>query len=568
MSMNIYRGSVLYIAVFIILAVVLSGILISGNLPASETISSQVSKDIRNRVVAGFPQRVTIRGKTINASAFLPLFYDRRLYRPVWSNDKGLLPSVYSLLKVVRKAHEEGLRPEDYYHIIAIESVLNEIRLNQNKKIPPKAGRLADLDLLLTDLFFMYGCHLLSGKVNPETVEPEWFANRRNVDIVEILENVLAENQIEKELKNLLPPYPGYSLLKDSLKRYREIDSKGGWPAIPAGNKMQKGDSGERVVLLHNRLVLTGDFISQEVKNIYFFDEDIAKAVRRFQERHGLSVDSIVGPATLASLNVPVHERVRQIELNMERWRWLPHDLGQRYILVNIAGFELDLVEKSETMLKMRVVVGKQYRQTPVFSGRMTYLVLNPSWHVPVNIAVKDKLPLILKDAGYLSGENIKIFEKWGTEKKEIDPKTVDWSKVTADNFHYRLVQEPGPSNALGRIKFMFPNSFNVYLHDTPSRELFSKTVRSFSSGCIRIEKPVELAEYLLKDAPEWTAEKIRSVIEKGKEQIILLRNPVPVHVIYWTAWANNDGSINFRDDIYGRDKKLLLALKEKPPSK
>ncbi len=567
MNVTINRGSLLYAVICIILPVTLSVEPAYSSSSASGTISSEVSKGIRNRVSAGFSGRITIKEDVIYAPALLPLFYERRAYLPAWSNDGGLLPYVNSLIKAVRKAYEEGLRPEDY-HLITIETILKEIRRDEIRKKPPDAGKFVNLDLLLTDSFLLYGTHLLSGKVNPETIDPEWFADRRKVNMVEVLEKSLAENRIESGLKDLLPPYREYSLLKEALKRYRKIASAGGWPAVPDGPKMQKGDVGDRVIALCERLALTGDFASQEADSSDVFSEDLDKAVRKFQERHGLYVDGVVGTATLSSLNVSVYERINRIKLNMERWRWLPQDLGQRYIIVNAAGFKLDLIEDGNTVMTMRVVVGKHYRKTPVFSGKMTYLVLSPYWHIPANIAVKDKLPLIRKDSGYLSRENIRVFRGWGARTEEVDPQTVDWTKVTPRNFHYRLIQQPGPLNALGRIKFMFPNRFNVYLHDTPSRELFARTVRSFSSGCIRIEKPIELAEYLLKDKPKWTKDEILSEIKKRKERIVPLKNPVPVHVLYWTAWANNDGSINFRNDIYVRDESLSRALKGKPSSR
>lgn len=215
----------------------------------------------------------------------------------------------------------------------------------------------------------------------------------------------------------------------------------------------------------------------------------------------------------------------------------------------------------------MKVVAGRDYRRTPVFSDKMTYLVLCPYWQVPTGITVKDILPEIRKDPGYLTQKNIKVFQGWGADAREIDPQTVDWSQITAKTFNYRFRQEPGPNNALGRVKFMFPNKFNVYLHDTPSRELFEKTKRAFSSGCIRIEKAIEMAEYVLRGDPKWRRETILAAIEKWTELTVRLPEPIPVHILYWTAWANEDGSIQFRHDIYGRDVLLGEALKEKPPA-
>ena len=257
---------------------------------------------------------------------------------------------------------------------------------------------------------------------------------------------------------------------------------------------------------------------------------------------------------------------MRQIELNMERWRWLPQTLGERYILVNIANFALDVVERGRSVLAMRVVVGKPARRTPFFSAEMTYLVLNPHWYVPPTIAIQDKLPLIRRDPGYVSRQNFKLFRHGEGGVTRVDPRSVDWSSVSARNFPYQLRQDPGPRNALGRVKFMLPNPYHVYLHDTPARELFAKTERAFSSGCIRLESPMELAEYLLKDDPQWPRQKIVASSQRGTEQVIQLPTSIPVHLLYWSAWTNEHGVVHFRKDIYDRDKVLDKALMELYP--
>ena len=337
---------------------------------------------------------------------------------------------------------------------------------------------------------------------------------------------------------------------------------------VPDGPKLQKGDRNERVAALRSRLIVSGDFEpGNTVSDTDLFDEALEQALKGCQERHGLDVDGIVGRATLGALNVSAEDRVRQIGLNMERWRWLPQDLGERYILVNIANFELDVIEQDQLVMAMRIIVGRDYRRTPVFSDKMTYLVLSPYWQVPPTIAMKDKLPLIKKDPEYLIKENMRVFLGWGADAKEIDPRTIDWSTIDAKNFRYRLRQDPGPRNALGGTKFMFPNKYDVYIHDTPSRELFAKATRAFSSGCIRIEKPIELAEYLLKEDPQWTRETILAAIDKRLEKTVKLSKPIILHLLYWTAWASEDGSVQFRDDIYGRDKRLNEALREQPPA-
>jgi murein L,D-transpeptidase YcbB/YkuD len=474
---------------------------------------------------------------------------------------------VDALIKTIHEADFRGLKPSDY-HLSKIEVILKEARKNQNEGKALVPGILIDLDLLLTDAFLIYSSHLLAGCINPETIYPEWSGGScREADLTKLLQTALDSNQIEETLKNLLPTQPEYIRLRQALARYRDIAAKGGWRIVPDGLKMQKGHRGVRVVKLRERLIAE-ESPDQELHNSSdLFDDDLEQTVREFQKRYGLKVDGIVGPQTLAALNVPVNERVRQIELNMERWRWLPQNFSQRYILVNIANFELDVFENGKTVMTMRVVVGKRYRRTPVFSGKMTYLVLSPYWYIPRSIAVQDILPMVHKDPDYLIKQNIKVFQGWGAETKEFSSKTIDWTKITDENFNYRFRQEPGPNNSLGRVKFIFPNKFNVYLHDTPHRELFAKSVRTFSSGCIRVEKPIELAEYLLRDSHEWTREDILAAIDKGIEKTVWLPEPIEVHLLYWTAWANEDGSIQFRNDIYGRDKLLDDALRKEPPT-
>jgi murein L,D-transpeptidase YcbB/YkuD len=334
---------------------------------------------------------------------------------------------------------------------------------------------------------------------------------------------------------------------------------------VPAGATLREGEAGERVDALIDRLIASNDL--EDMPHPATFDATVALAVRRFQARHGLTDDAVVGQQTLHALNVPIQERIDQIIVNLERWRWLPEDLGDYYIIVNIAGFRLDVVENETSILDMRVVVGQPYRRTPVFSDRIRYLVLSPYWEIPPSIAVRDKLPLVKRDPGYLATQGYELLSGWGDQERAIDPAEVDWSRVTAQNFSYRMRQRPGPYNALGAVKFMFPNKFAVYLHDTPSRELFGQTARAFSSGCIRLERPFDLAELLLGDQADWTRSAIETAAGAGSEQTVRLTRPVPVHLLYWTAWTDPSGGvIQFRDDIYGRDDPVLRELREMPP--
>ncbi|MGB2804793.1 MAG: L,D-transpeptidase family protein [Candidatus Zixiibacteriota bacterium] len=534
--------------------------------PAAQGVSDQADELVRTRVeAAGTPPRITVARELIHASVALPLFYERRGYRLVWSGENGPLPLADTLILSLHEADAEGLRPSDY-HLTKVRSIIQDLRQGWGSNDPGRLHKLVDLDLLLTDAFLVYGSHLLVGRVNPETIDPEWVANRRQADLAEILGRTVRTGRVAESLRNLLPPQPGYGRLKQALAECRKIDSIGGWPKVPHGPKLQKGDRGPRVAALRDRLAASGGMVPEQGDTAELFDDGLEEAVRRFQRRHGLQDDGVVGPASLAALNVTAEERARQIEINLERWRWLPQDLGEAYVLVNIANFELDVVKEDHPLMTMRAIVGKDYRRTPVFSDKITYLVLSPYWHVPPKLAVQDVLPQAHKDPNYLVSQKIRVYLGWGGDSKEINPKDIDWSKVTARNFAYRFRQDPGPKNALGRVKFMFPNKFDVYLHDTPSPELFGKAERTFSSGCIRIEKPIDLAEYLLRDDPKWRREEILAAIGRGVEQTVQLPHPVPIHLLYWTAWADEDGSVYFRKDIYDRDRLLDEALRERPP--
>ncbi|HEX3033749.1 MAG TPA: L,D-transpeptidase family protein [Thermodesulfobacteriota bacterium] len=531
----------------------------------AETLSKQVRQYLRNRIDApGTPQIILVEGEPIYSSAMLLHFYERRTFQPVWSDDKGPLPQADALTNEIRQADREGLRPNDY-HLDKIETILNDVHKKQIEKKLLNPSELADLDLLLTDAFLTFSSHLLAGCTNPELFDSKRYTDPRESNLVLVLETALSSNKIEEVLRNLLPSNPAYTRLRQALMRYREIAATGGWHVVPYGSTIRAGDRGERVETLRTRLIAEGYLDQKPIRNKDLLDDDLEQAVRAFQKRHGLEVDGAVGPATLGALNVSAQERVRQIEIHMERWRLLPHNLGQRYVIVNVPSFQLYVVEDGQIIMTMNAVVGQLYWRTPVFSTKMTYLVLNPSWNIPRSIAIQEVVPIIRKNPGYLTEHKIRVFQGSGAKTQRIDPKTIDWSKVSARNFRYRFRQDPGPKNPLGRVKFMFPNEFNVYIHDTPSQELFSKTERCFSHGCIRIEKPIDLAEYVLRSDPRWTREKILSEIETGKEKVVPLPEPIPVYILYLTAWVDEEGTVQFRKDLYGHDRETNEDFCENP---
>lgn len=521
----------------------------------SLSLESETSRLLRGRSEAlrtGAP--AVAAGERLLARTALPRFYDARVFEPAWTDEAGLR-AYRQLTTAIEASVEHGFDPE-HYHLSAMRPLAASVRAGT-----AVAADSADFDLLASDAFMTLGSHLLVGRINPETVNPEWVANRRSAELHSVLTEALRTRDIAGSLAGLAPPQPRYAALLREVDRLRSIDEAGGWPPVADGPTLEVESTGPRVTALLGRLGLSTTTEGEDV-----FTEDVAAAVRTFQQRHGLDVDGRVGPATLRALNVSAEARVRQIEANLERFRWLPADLGRRHIEVNIAGFDVRVIEDREVVRRHRAVVGRMYRETPMFTGQMTYMVLAPYWHVPPTIAAVDKFPAIQRDPSTIAAQRMTLLSQ--TTNEPVDPAVVDWASLDGRSFNrsYRLRQEPGPTNALGNVKFMFPNAHNVYLHDTPSRELFDRTVRNFSSGCIRIEDPLGLAEYLLADQSGWSREEIDRVVAGRVERAVRLTAPLPVHLLYWTVWAESDGSIHFRDDIYGRDRAVLAALAQGPP--
>ncbi|MFH1278819.1 MAG: L,D-transpeptidase family protein [Candidatus Eisenbacteria bacterium] len=500
-------------------------------------------------------------GERVHAAETAVPFYRARGMGPAWVASGGGGTAAEELIRSIERAGEEGLRPGDY-HLEALRDLLR-----RSEEAGPLGNEdLVDLDILLTDAWLLYGAHRVSGRVNPETIDAEWVAKRREVDLAAALEGALAAGRVAEALDDLLPDAPGYGRLREAFAKYRKIAASVDWDTVAAGEMIHPGDQGPRVLGMRFLLYKVGDLDTTAVPVPDLYDRGLAAAVRRFQARHGLDADGVVGPKTIEALNTPPSKRARQILLNLERWRWLPQDLGPRHLRVNIADFRLQAVENGRPVLDMAVIVGRDYRRTPVFTGTMTYLVLNPTWEVPHQLAVMDVLPEIRKDPSYVERLRFQVFAGWGGTDGPLDPDDIDWGALSRGSFPYRLRQLPGPANALGRVKFMFPNRFSVYLHDTPAKELFRKPERAFSSGCIRVERPLDLARYVLRGYPLGNETALETAIGTGEERTVKLPVPIPVHLLYWTAWVDEEGAEHFRRDIYGRDRLLDEALREDPP--
>ncbi len=518
-------------------------------------------------VVADLRDRLSDRSPLVEADSvilqsprWLEIFYQDRDYQPAWLDERGQLGRlVEQLLAVIDNASRDGLQSADY-HRMELQQRLRSLRI----AYAPTVRQLADVELLLSDAFFTYAEHLTAGRLNPRQIHDSWILQPRSRDLARVLTAALERRDIDQTLGELLPSHPGYARLRDTLAHHRQLAREGGWPTVPVGEHLEVGVHSMRVATLRARLQASGDlsFDDSHVQHVnadfeQLFDADLEQAVRRFQARHGLAVDGVVGPQTLNALNVPITTRIHQLELNLERLRWLPEDLGQRYILVNIPAQRMWVIEDGQVVIDSRVVVGQRSRATPVFTEQMSYLVFSPYWHIPRSIAVRDKLPLLQRDPYALQADRIRIF----SAGQEIDPGTVDWQQVTARNFDFRMRQEPGSRNALGGVKFMFPNRHNVYIHDTPGRSLFNRSQRALSSGCVRTDAPVELAEYLLHDQPDWSPERITWAMQQRRERRVNLTEPIPVHLFYWTAWVDEHNVVHFHDDIYHQDVALNQAL-------
>ncbi len=469
--------------------------------------------------------------------------------------------NIDQMLFVLRNIYREGLHPEDY-HLSAIEKQANKIILSTKVEV----GDIARLELLLTDAFLQLSLRLAVGNSDAETIDPQWKALRRVIiiDWGKFIDTTLQNHHIIVNLQKLTPRHHEYINLKRALADYRKLEEKGGWGRFNTGSlKLEEGMWHPDIALLRKRLSFTQGYIEDTNDDINLFDQSLYEQVMLFQLRNGLTADGVVGKSTIEAMNIPVEDRIALIEANLERWRWLADDFGERYIKVNIANFDLQIIEKDDVVFKTESIVGIADRKTPVFSSTMTYLILNPDWTVPPTILNTDIIPSVINNPDYLAIKNLKILRVDGSE---VDPLSVDWKNIVTNGFPYRMHQEPGAGNALGRVKFMFPNRYSVYIHDTPHRNLFQRTDRSFSSGCIRVNNPLALAAWLMKDNPAWTPAQIKNVIDQGKERIVNLASPIQVHILYLTAWASDDGLVYFRKDIYNRDQPLLAALKQAPP--
>ncbi|MSP66890.1 MAG: peptidoglycan-binding protein [Alphaproteobacteria bacterium] len=508
-------------------------------LPAAAAAADAEPAAIAARLGAA---EVAIPGAKRLALERLRAFYAGRDHRPVWSGSGEGRADAAAALAVLAAADRHGLDPARY-HAAAIATRSDAI----------------EAELLLSDGLMRYFADMGSGRIDPSRLGPEDYAKPAPTDGAAALGAAL-QGGLQAALARAAPAAPDYGRLLQALAAARALADAGPWPTLDDGQKLRPGDAGSRAQQLCRRLRASSE-TRQACDQITSYTEALARDVRAFQARHGLAPDGVVGEATRARLNLQPGDLAEIIALNLERWRWLPWDLGRRHVLVDMAAFDLRLMEDGREVMAMPIVVGRAYFHTPIFSSAITHLVLNPTWHVPPRIAREVLLPRIKEDPDYLGANGFRVFAAAPEGRREVDAAAVDWERLGIRHFPYVLRQQPGPKNALGRIKFELPNPFVVYLHDTPDHSLFRQRVRAFSSGCIRLARAADLALYLLQGREPWSATTLAEAIAAGHTRTIALPAPLPVHLVYFTAFVDAAGALRFHDDIYGRDQKLRAAL-------
>lgn len=521
--------------------------------PLTYKLDTLIVADLNPIQAAIFEQTNELKkGKTvkkITGNTYLTDLYTKNNFSPLWKSSKNRT----DLIQIIEAAYFEGLNPDDY-HIKQIKTYRNEL----TKGKPANAKNMAIADILMTNALLTYSAHLVQGKVDPTGLDPTWNYNKRSFPDAS---DVLVLNKLENEtllegIETIKTTIPLYKKLKYWFSKYDSINKAGDdlkqieYP----GSSLRIGDSSKVVSELKIHFNTYG--VSSENTNP-IFDEELEFALKEFQLYNGLEDDGIAGKKTFDALNLSVKERMNIIKVNLERCRWLDSNLPADYLLVNIADFNLYLWRNNEIIYKSRVVVGKEKHETPVFTSKIKYIVFNPTWTLPYSIASKETLPKLKKDPHYLSKNNMTLLRN-GTI---VNPSTINFKEYSTNTFPFTVIQEPGLNNALGQVKFIFPNKYSVYLHDTPSKSFFNRNERAFSHGCIRVQNPLTLAEYLLKDQ-NYDQGKIQEVLETKKITEVNLKKPLPVMLMYWTCYENQiDNRLYFFTDVYNRDKKLLQEL-------
>lgn len=475
--------------------------------------------------------------------AALAEFYAERDYQPVWMVDGAYTPQARAVMTRIAAADEDGLDPAAYRLPPATIGATT----------PAGAEIAASVDLVLSQAVLLYARQAYAGRLDPSSISKLITIKPLLPDPIEVLSTVSSASDGATAIASFNPPHEGYLRLKKALAEARATETGPRLARVPEGKSMKLGLADPRVPLLRARLEVPAPSEAPEV-----YDEALAAAVKSFQSSKGLTADGIAGNATVAYVNGTGRSHTAEIIANMERWRWLPRDLGAFHIMANVPEYLVRVVENGEVVHTTRTVVGKMTNQTPIFSDQMESIVVNPSWNVPASITTKEMLPAARRDPSYMSRKGYQVLANVDGKYRPIDPQMVDWSNVNPRQIMIR--QPPGDDNALGSVKFLFPNEHAVYLHDTPSKSFFKRDSRALSHGCVRVQDPLEFADVLLAHQGGWTKQRLRKMIG-GKEKWINLPNRIPIHLTYFTAFVGDSGSLETRPDVYGFNARVEKAL-------
>jgi murein L,D-transpeptidase YcbB/YkuD len=460
----------------------------------------------------------------------LKKFYADRKYAFAWYDQKGLIEQSGDLYNRVMNINDEGL-PEKILYMDDFKLMM-ETADSSGQSVEQESEH----ELMLTAQYFNYARNVWAGVPENVTTQLEWFVPRKKIDYNHFLDSLLNAMRNGKPITE--PVHPQYNLLKVYLKKFREFEKNNSWVQVKTDKKkLQKGDSGEAIVQIRRKLFMSKDLTGDTTSPV--FDDELEAAVKKYQYRYGLTEDGVVGPSILREMNTPIQRRIEQLIVNMERARWVTPNPASNYLLVNIPQFKLSVFENDSLAWDCNVVVGKEVHKTVVFRGDLKYVVFSPYWNVPPSIMKNEILPALKRNPNYLKTHNM----EWNGNQ---------------------IRQKPGGSNSLGLVKFLFPNSYNIYLHDSPSKPLFKEEKRAFSHGCIRVSEPRKLALYLLRHDPSWSEQKVDAAMSAGKEQYVTLKETIPVNIVYFTAWVDAKGRLNFRDDVYKRDARLMETIFQK----
>lgn len=519
------------------------------NFIATPPSDSQIENSVRQQVSWMLEAFTPIAGQALPNKTVLEA-YEFRDFDPIWIKGTQLDMAIYKLVDTLENARSHGLNPV-HYHLDALKEYL-EVK-------NPSSQQLAELDVIATIALSSYAHDLSNGRYEPQLIDPNWRLDAPSKDWQNLLFLDSPSNMVNY-LPTLAPRHPDYQVLQNWLVFYQETSQKEGDIRVRVGVPLRLGDEGPRVAQLRARLVQLGDirFTTRKVNEDYF-DKDLRKALIRFQKRHHLTADGAAGARTIQMLNIPLEQRAKQIAYNLERWRWLPSQLEDNRVWVDLTDYTAHIFLNGQSE-SMKVIIGKPERKTNVFYGKMTYMVTNPTWRVPMRIARENLLPKLQDNPNYLAENGYHVYSSWSIGAKRLNPQLVNWKAIKPEDLSYRFEQSADDDNALGAYKFMFPNKFDIYLHDTPAKHLFRESTRAFSSGCIRLERPADFAD-LLVSGDKKRQEQLELARQTKQTKVISLDNELPVYLVYFTAVPNSNGMPEFREDIYERDLLMEEAM-------